>query len=239
MVERQITGVVSGNDASVDLLRALADELKLPLVQIARAAELAELGSPKKQLRTIETAANNALRLIDGYLLVTTLGAQQQLAVGPVSVTATLYDVAQDLYQLSKLYDADINIKVQGGVGQVMAHAGALRAALASLAYTFLTGGLKGRQQAITLLAQHTKQGITAGVLSNYAHLSTEDLQQARDLYGKARQPAGGITQNSGVGLYVADNLFTAMDSPLRVIKLGRKSGIAASLLPSQQLALL
>jgi len=231
VVERQFAGV--------ELLRALADELKLPLVQIARTAELAEPEMAGRELRTIETAAGNALRMIDGYLLVTALGKQPQLDLSPVSVTATMYDVAQELYDLSKLYDTEIDIRVKGSPGQVMAHAVALQTALTSLAYTFLTGGLKGKQQVITLMAQHTKQGITAGVLSTYAHVTAEDLQSARDLYGRAQQPAGGITQNSGVGLYVADNLFTAMESPLRVIKSGRKTGMAATLLPSHQLALL
>lgn len=231
MIERQITGV--------ELLRSLADELKLPLLQIARTAELAETGQPAGRLRVIETTAANAMRLIDGYLLVTALGEQPQLDLAPVSVTATLYDVAQDLYELSKLYDTGIDIKVKGSVGQVMAHAEGLRTAIASLAYTLLTGGLKGQKQTITLLASRGKQGITAGVVSSYAQVTSEDLQAARELYGKASQPAGGITQNSGVGLYLADNLFSAMESPLRVIKSGRKTGLAATLTLSQQLALL
>jgi len=229
--ERQITGV--------ELWRSLADELKLPLTQIARTAELAELGQSANSLRDIETTAANALHLIDGYLLVTALGHQPQLDLTPVSVTATLYDVAQDLQRLSKLYDTDINIRVKGSMGQVMAHAAGLRAALAGLAYTLLTGGLKGPKQTITLLAQPDKQGIAAGVVSSYAHVTAEDLQAARVLYGRADQPAGGITQNSGVGLYLADNLFAAMESPLRVIKSGRQTGLAATLSISQQLALL
>lgn len=231
MLERQITGV--------ELWRSLADELKLPFVQIARSAELAEFSQPTQRLRTIETTANNALRLIDGYLLVTSLGKQGQLDLTPVSVTATLYDVAQELYDLSKLYDTTIDIRVRGSTGQAMAHAVGLRAALSSLAYTFLTGGLKGRDQTLTLVAQQSKEGITAGVLSDIAHISSEDLQQARELYGRAGQPAGGFTQNSGVGLYLADNLFAAMESPLRVLKSGRKTGLAATMLPSHQLALL
>jgi light-regulated signal transduction histidine kinase (bacteriophytochrome) len=222
----------------VDLWRALADELKLPLVQIARTAELAQPEMAGRELRTIETAADNALRLIDGYLLVSALG-QQQLALSPVSVSAMLYDVAQDLHQLGKLYDTDIEITVKGSPRQAMAHAMALRAALTSLAYTLVTGGLKGKKQAITLTVRQTSQGIMAGVFSNQTQLVTEDLQLARNLYGKAHQPASGITQNSGVGLYIADNLCAAMESPLKVVKVGRKTGLVTTLLPSQQLALL
>lgn len=230
MVDRPETGV--------DLWMALADELKLPLIQIARSAELAELDEPARQLHTIEATAGNALRLIDGYLLVRSIG-QQQLDLVPVSVTATLYDVAQGLYEMSKLYDTDIDIEVKGSLGRVMADQLALRTALMSLTYTFLSGGVKGRRQKLTLLAQQTKEGITAGVLSNHAHLSAEDLQQARKLYGQAQQPAGGITQNSGFGLYVADSLFSAMHTPLRVVKAGNKTGIAATMTTSRQLALL
>lgn len=224
MSQRQLTGV--------DLWRSLADELKLPFVQIARTAELSGQDD-------IEATAANALRLIDGYLLVTALGPQQQLDLAPVSVTATLYDVAEELRDLSKLYDTEINIRVKGPMEQVMAHAGGLKAGLSGLAYTLLTGGLKGPKQKLTLIAQHDKQGITAGVVSTYAHVSSEDLQAARRLFGRAGQPAGGITQNSGLGLYLADNLFSAMESPLRVVRSGRQTGLAASLTISQQLALL
>lgn len=235
MIERHSTGVDSG----VDLLRALADELKLPLTQIARVAELAEINKIQPQLNIIETTASNALRLIDGYMLATALGSQAQLDLVPVSVTATLYDVAQDLYKLSKLYDATIDIRVKGGVGQVMANGPALRAGLDSLAYTLLSGGIGGQKRTITLLAKHTKNGTMAGVLGSHAFVTAEDLQSARELYGRAHQPAGGITQNSGVGLFIADTLFSAMETKLRVIKSGRDAGLAVNLSISRQLALL
>jgi len=222
----------------MELWQALADELKLPLVQIARSAELGESEAAEQQLQIIETTAGSALRLIDNYMLVSGLG-KQQLELIPVSATATLYEVAEDLRSLARLYDTQIDIEVQGATGQVMAHAEGLRAALTSLAYTFITGGLKARRQKLTLLVQPTKEGVNTGVVSAAAHLTSEDLQIARQLYGRAQQPASGLTQNSGVGLYLADNLFTAMESPLKVIRTGRKTGLVATLLPSHQLALL
>lgn len=215
-----------------NLWRALADELKLPLVQIARSAELGEV-------RTIQIAADNALKLIDSYLLVTGLSRQQQLALQPVSLTATLYDVSQDLHDLSNLYDTRVDIRVKGSPGRVMAHPVGLKAALTSLAYTMLTGGLKSREQTITLLAESHNGLVTAGVISSSAHLNREALDQARQLFGRAKQPAGAVTQNSGVGLYMADNLFSAMQAPLKTIKSGRQTGLATDLVLSQQLALL
>lgn len=209
------------------LLRALAEELKLPLVQIARSAELGEL-------QTIEATTANALRLIDGYLLTT----QGQLAVEPVSVTATMYDVAQDLRELSKLYDSTVSIRVQRAPGQAMADRQALRAALLSLGHLFVTGGFRSKDHTVTLWASQTEEGIVTGVLSRQ-QVSAEDLQQARALYGRAGQPAGGFTQSTGLGLYVADQLFEAMDSTLKVVTRGGQSGLVAVLPKSQQLALL
>lgn len=238
MQEQHITGVAVEYGASVSLLRALADELKLPLTQIARLAELAAHGGSAEPIQTIEITAHNALRLIDGYLLAMHVG-QRQLDLEPVSVTATLYDVAEDLYQLSKLYETNITITVKGAPGQVMADRRALRAALTGLAHTFITGGLRTKKKEVVLRAQLQTDGITAGVLSNDMPITSEDLQLARTLYGKAGQPAGGLTQNSAVGLYVADNLFAAMESPLKVTRSGRRTGLVATLTPSHQLALL
>ena len=82
------TGFV--DDSSTRLMRALAEELKLPLMQISRSAELGQLDSGNN-LQIIETTASNALRLLDGYILTTQLmGEQQQLEIEPVSVTAVL-----------------------------------------------------------------------------------------------------------------------------------------------------
>lgn len=216
----------------MNLLYTLGDELKLPLVQIARMAE------SNNQL-DIEVTATAALRLIDGYTLVTGLTQQQQLDVVPVSLSATLYDVMQESQALASQYDTTLSIMVRGLFGQVMAHPRALPIVLQCLTYTLLTGGLKGKKQALTLFARVEKAGVTAGVLGNYAHLTADDLAKARRLYGKAWRPATAITQNSGAGLYIADQLCDAMATPLRAIKYGRQTGLAATFAPSQQLALL
>lgn len=220
---------------ALDLLYALSDELKLPLLQIARLAET-------NNQTAIETTATTALRLIDGYTLVTSLQGQQGqqgLDLSPVSLSATLYDVAQDSQAIARQYDTKLHIIVRGSFGHVMAHPQALVAMLRCLTYTLLTGGLKGRHQTITLFAKTGSEGITAGVLASHAHLTSEDLSQARQLFGKAWRPASSITQNSGAGLYIADQLCDAMATSLRTVKFGRQTGLAATFAPSQQLALL
>ena len=226
---RQITGV--------DLWRSLAAELKLPLTQIARTAELAQSGQNFTDIKSIEVAATSGLRLIDSYLLLT--DEQKQLPLSPVSVSAMLYTVAQEMSDLSRLYDAKINIRVGSSTPQIMAHGPGLKAALTALIYTFITGGLRSSQHEVVLVARRTEEGVVTGVVARGANLTAEDLQSARQLFGRAAQPASHITQNSGVGVYMADSLLTAMNAPLRVIKTGHQTGLATTLLPSQQLVLL
>lgn len=232
----ETTGVV--DDSNTRLMRALAEELKLPLMQISRSAELRQLdGSDNQQI--IETTASNALRLLDGYILTTQLtGEQQQLEIEPVSVTAVLYDTAQDLYKISKLYDSSLDIRVNGRCGQVMSNARALRAALASIAYTFVSSGISSKQQ-IMLTASKSNRGVITGVSSDNCQFSAQELQLARKLYGNARQPAKTMTSNSGAGIYLADRLFEAMESRLKVGHHRGNVGLFAWLMASQQLTLL
>lgn len=229
--------VVATQLTGVDLWRSLAAELKLPLTQIARTAELVQSGQSPEGLRSIEAAASSGLRLIDSFLLLS--DQQRQLPLTPVSVSALLYSVAEEMSDLSRLYDAKIDIRLGSSTPQIMAHGAGLEAALTALVYTFLTGGLRSRKQTVTLIAKRSGGSVVTGVVCSSANITAEDLQLARRLFGRAAGPANHITQNSGVGLYMADNLLTAMEAPLKVIRNGRQTGLAATLLPSQQLVLL
>lgn len=223
------------------LLRTLAEELKIPLLQIARATELARLTGDTSQIEHAEALADTALKLLDSYVLSTqTMLGQQTLQLVPVSLSATLYDTAQYLYKLAKLYGCKIELSVQGKCGLVMAHPQALQSALTSLGYSFISATqTQDTSTEIILTAKSTKQGVTAAVYTNSSEVSGQLLQQAKELYGVARQPMAGLTHNSGAGVMVASSLFDAMASHLRVIKNRSTSGFAATLLPSQQLALL
>ncbi len=221
-------------------MRALVEELRLPLLQIARKSELARIQGSPVQLMDIETTADAALRLIDGYLFSTqVLLGQQQLNLEPVSVSAAMYDTAQYLKNMAKLYDCNIDIDVRSKSGLVMAHPQGLQAALTSLAYTFINANTEGKKQRIVLSAHKTAHGIAAGVLTTNTELAKDSLNNARQLFGNARRPMGSFTHNNGAGIFVADSLFGAMSTSLKVTKQKSSAGLTALLLPSHQLALL
>jgi len=227
-------------DKNLRLLRALAAELRTPLIQIARRSELASVSKQQNQasqLRDIETTADAALRLVDSYLFSTqVLLGQQRLPLEPVSVGATLYDTAQYLRRIAKLYQCDIDINISRHAGLAMANRQGLQAALTSLAYSMINSG--GEQHRIVLVASKTNQGITAGVTTTNKQMSRSSLKVARQLFGMARRPLKE-SQTNGAGIYVADCLFEAMNAPMKVTRRQGSAGLAAVLLPSRQLALL
>lgn len=229
-----------GGDKNIRLLRALAEELRQPLLQIARGSELAQSQPSQQELKNIETTADAALRLIDSYLLSTQLLlGQQQLPLTPVSLGATMYDTAQHLKNLAKLYNCDIDITVKGNVGLTMAHPEGLQAALTSLAYSFIGARFSGKKRRVILTAAGNEKGVSAGVMSTDKVLAKDTLTEARQLFGTARRPLSALTHNNGAGVFVADYLFSAMNAPLRVTTRRSTSGLTAMLLPSRQLALL
>ncbi len=225
-------------DPNARLLYALAEELKLPFIQVARKAELGQITKSIDHYKTIETTADAAIKLLDSYILSTqTLIQQTHLELSPMPVTSILYEVVQQLDRLTKLYNTKVDIVVDGKCGLVMAHKEALFAAISSLAYTFICAGQQ--QEKITLFARKEPGRIITGVLSNHTAVNKKSLELARKLYGNARQPYPSITHNHGAGLYVADSLFRAMESDLQFSKIGRSRGLLAPFQLSRQLALL
>jgi len=229
-------------DQNTRLLRALAEEIKLPLLQVARMAEHSKQAPSSENMALIETTADAALQLLDGYLLSTKLLLRQQsLDLEPVPVSSLLYDTAQRLYGFSKLYNTKIDIEVRGKCGLVMAHAQGLYTALISLAYTAITNGTVGHSsqpRTVTLLAEHRSGYVTTGVLTGDEGLKLQNLDRARRMYGVSHQPAHAL-HTAGAGIYVADSLFSAMSGKLHYRKMRQTHGLVAPLLPSQQLALL
>lgn len=220
------------------LLRALAEQLKMPLIHIARTAELG--GSNKKEiLHNITYTADMAMQLIDGYLLSTDLQVQSSLQLEPVSIASVLQDVAHKLTPLARLYEHDLEVSLGGKYRPVMAHHSSLEAAYTMLGYAMIESqGGDDRRKTVVLGAHRSAAGIVAGVFGQQEGLTADMFKHARALYGRSRQPLTSLSASSGAGIFIADSLLNTMASPLRVAHHHKMSGFAATLLPSQQLQL-
>lgn len=233
-----------GNISSDSLLLSVAEQLKLPLLHIARLAEVdaIEARVSVEDITRMQVSAEAALRLVDGYLLGLQLAKEQtNLELEPVSLGSTLVDIAHQLDGFARLYGIDLEVHVAGRYVPVMANAAGLKAAFASLGYALIEAlpALQTTQTrvALRLAAHRTPHGLVAGLYGrgDVGALS-KDLKMAQQLCGEVRQPFTAVSSTSGAGIFVADTIFRAMQSKLRAGRYQKLSGFAATLQPSRQL---
>ena len=221
------------------LLRALAEQLKLPLLQIARTAEFAQETGDTASLASISHIAETALRLVDGFLLSADRQSQEAFRMEPVSVSSVLNDTAHKLAPLAKQNGCDIEVSLHGRYGPVMAHQESLESALMLLGYGMIEARTSEKQRHRIVLAAHRSvNGLVAGVFDNQPGLSADMFRRGRALYGSARQTMPATSASNGASVFVADALFKAMESPLHIARHDKFTGLAGTLHPSSQLNL-
>jgi hypothetical protein len=227
---------------SQQLLLSLTEQLKLPLLQIARAAELETLSPSDDTISRIRITADNALRLIDNYALGVRMAGDNAgfFQAEPVSISAVLYDVATELSPMAKAYDVQLDVDLGGRYGPVNANKQGLEAALVSLGSALIEAlpALEIPQLRLQLSAHRCRYGIVAGVYSDIRQLSTDALRQGRRLHGYARQPLTNVSPGSAAGVFVADALLHGMDTHLMASKYRNLYGLGAVLQSNPQLQL-
>lgn len=225
---------------SQQLLLSVAEELKLPLVQIARQAEVGLL-TGDTDLKQIQNTANTALNLLDNYALGVRLALDQtQLDIESVSVSSVLYDVGQQLDGLAKNYGVELELEIAGRFAPVMTHRRGLQAALVSLGAALIEAlpAQEGSQLKLTLATHRSRYGIVAGLYSQTKQLSNEALHQGKELQSKSRQPLNKLSHTSAAGVFVADSILNSMELNLHASRHHNLYGIGTILKPSQQMQL-
>jgi hypothetical protein len=220
------------------LLLSVVEELKLPLLQIARATEQ---GNPDP--KSIRTTAEAALQLLDNYALSVRLQLQpNQLEREPVSVSSVLYDTGQELDALAKNYGVELELNVAGRYGTVMAHRQGLQSALTSLGAALIEAlpAMESRQLKLQLASHRSRYGIVAGLYTDTPQLTNAALARGRRLQNErvSRQPLTTISHTSGAGIFVADTILQAMHLRLRASRHHRLYGLGTVLPPNNQIAL-
>lgn len=233
----------SSSILSQRLLLSVAEQLKVPLLNIARRAELADLRSESSSiLADIQTTADAALLLLDSYVLGVQLAIQDEarFEVEPISVSSVLYDTGNQLDAIAKVYEVHLDLQIGGKYGTVMAHRRGLQAALVSLGYALIEAlpAMEVPQLTLRLSAYRCRWGIVAGLYCTAEQLPAQVLRQGRQLYGKARQPLVGLTHTSGAGIFVADAILRAMQTQLTVSHYHKQYGLGAVLPLNPQLQL-
>ncbi len=219
------------------LLRALAEELKLPLLQIARQAELST--TKQARLDSINTIAQASLKMVDGYLLGMEGQSQGVLNLQPVSISSLLYDTAKQLEPMAQLYNCDIDIDLSGKYGPAMGNSANLITAWLMIGYSLIeASSSEHKKHRLVLAAHRSAKGLVAGLFDNQSGLTSDILKRGRALYGSARQSMPGLSSGSGARIFIADTLLRDMAVPLHVAHHQRQKGLAVTLHVSKQLQL-
>ncbi len=222
---------VIGSSPHDRLLLALAEQLKLPVLQIARRAEL-------QNNDDIAYTADVALRLIDSYML-SIMPDQIALELEPVSVASVLQDSAHQLTKLSEQYGCDLEVQINGKYSPVMANRRNLEAAYIVLGYSIIEAQtVCETRPRVVLNAHKSSAGLVAGIFGTQQGLTSDIFRRARALYGSSRQPFTTVSAATGAGIFIADSLMQTMASPLRIAKYNNLTGLASTLIPSHQLKL-
>lgn len=226
--------------ASEVLFSSLAQQVKLPFVQIAHAAELLQTGRGNTELiDTISLTSQAALNLIDGYLLSVRLQQEHSLLLEPVALSSVMYDTAHTLDVYAKAHDCDVELNFNGKYGPVMGRREIIEAALTALGYSFIEASSAGTgRNRISLVLRRTAHGLNAGIYSANGALSSALFKHAKALQGLVRQPLGDFSAGAGAGVFVADSLFSSLDSPMKVARFRAEKGLGATLMPSRQLSI-
>jgi hypothetical protein len=226
---------------SQELLLSVAEQLKLPLMQIGRQAELGQLHGTA-DLPSIQTTADSALRLLDNYVLGVRLSlSPEPLAIEPISIASVLYDASQQLRTTAKAYGVELELSIGGKYETVMAHRQGLQAALTSLGIALIEAlpALETKQLKLRLATHRCRYGIVAGLYTDSEQVTAEALRQGNRLHGRARQPLATMSHSSGAGVFVADAILRSMDLELTASRHRRLYGLGAVLQPNHQLQLL
>lgn len=223
------------------MLLHVADELKLPLMQIARQAEAGQSGVVA-DLAKIQATAESALKLIDYYALGVRLSLDpQQLAPESLTVSSVLYDTGQELNAFAKNYGVTIELDIAGRYGPITANRKGLQAALVSLGTSLIAAlpALESRQLTLQLATHRSRYGIVAGLYADNDQLTEKVLRRGRRLRGQSRQPLLNITHGSGAGIFVADRILHAMHLDLKASRHRRLYGFGMVLQPNHQMQIL
>jgi len=232
---------------SQHLLLGVAEELKLPLLQIARLSEQAldeqAQAAGQSNLKTIQATADSALRLLDGYALGVRLALESgQLAVESVSVSSVLYDTGQQLDSLAKSYGVALELNIAGRFAPVLANRQGLQAALVSLGAALIEAlpaqAGASPQLKLQLATHRSRYGVVAGLYADTKQLSNDALASGRQLQQSSRQPLTKLTHTSGAGIFVADTILQAMKLRLGASRHHRLYGLGTVLQPNCQLQL-
>jgi hypothetical protein len=221
------------NSNACSLLSLLSEELKQPLIRIARLAELDQHANCAKE---VIASTQSALALIDAYSIG--LNTQQQLDLEPVGASAVLHDAAHELSKYQSVFDAKVRLDIKGRCKPVMVNKSAFKHVITLIGQMFMQLPSDSASQVITLGMHNSKHGIIAGVYADVAADQFASLRIPNLLTGHARQILPGTIHGSGANVVLANSIARLFDSTVKKSRHSNQNGYGMTLRTSSQVQL-
>lgn len=225
------------------LLKSIAEELRLPLIQISRLAEL-NLQNQKidqKDIKKMESSADLAIQLLESFILGVEYSDRQiEIELSPITIGAVLNDVAHQVNKLATANNYDIELSVKSA-HPVMGNYEAIKMAYLNIAHTIITGSTRhenNRRSSLVFAVYNRGPKNMAGIYSNNLDINKNVWERSINNFEKSRQKMPEFSHINGSGFFVASSILEAMSLELGPSKFHGDKGLAAGFPLSQQLQL-
>lgn len=180
---------MQGQTIDDDMVSMLADQLRVPLVQIQQLMELGGDGA----MQSASILSIQSLRAIDAFLLSRDVS---ELRIEPVAVGAVLYDVAHELEPLAKQYGRYIEIDHRAKYGSLLTNKRHLEYVLGLIGEVLITSPAETKH---VVLGSHSSQrevvaGVFAGDVSSDQPAASAQLWHRQASYEIAAELAEQLT---------------------------------------------
>lgn len=227
--------------SSIDLIRTVGHELKMPLISIANTASLLADGDfdeeeKLEQYKHLELNTRRMLNLIDSVLFAGQVETNQtQLKLEPTNVASVLHVVVLELRQIAKRYDKTISLKITSELSPAAVDPLALHYALYGLLDMLIRSSAS---REIDILIHHQTDSIMVTMKDIGPAFSVNQVMAAFGRFGRASQPFKKLPNTTGMALFVALSLARAMQGSLGFKQVGESRMLSLRVPLSQQMQL-
>ncbi len=236
----------TANEISFESLQGLvaaAHELKTPLAIISHLAAALEdeaLSSPierQASLRRIQLSAERTIRLVQGLTTSYRLDGQLTLDLQPVNIGQVCEEVAHEMLPFARMQQQTIQLEL-GHKAQLVVGEQEL---LHSVLFNLLDNAIRHTppQASIRMHLRRRTEVVRVCVQDDGPGLRSSDMTRLQQRLGKQVQPIITRSSGSGLGLFIANQLASAMGGRVGVGRVESGADFHVDLLHSAQLSLI
>lgn len=227
---------------NTDLLRVVANELKLPLTNIQATASMLvndqfDKAEINEQNARMLMNSLQAVDMIDGILLAGRIQtAQTSLDLTAINVSSVARETYADMNALAARYDRTLRLQATDSLAPASANREALKTSL----NVMLASLIRSSKSEVIEILVHNRLGNVMITLRDEGQVfSNQTVKSVLNNLGRSAQPAKSMPSSSGLGVYISTILMEAMNGKFDAYTSGNKRSITFTLQKSEQLTLL